>query len=449
MESHLTGMTTLDTQNSGTSYLLCQILILFGTLAMDRHIPDLKFDHTIRDIEVARSLSQLVYGSKHDNFYQEFVKTFKPWLLDVLQCPISDQKYAVAVLQRLSRSSTARVLFVAFAGTSTMNDWKTNVAAGITSDLNIGGDVHTGFSKRVGHVKFNGLKRLALTWECTTVVFVGHSLGGAVASLAALQALNKQIFGAKMEVLAIGFGTPLCVTQRFAQEVMRNDWERKFLTIVNAGDPVPRILNIAATVSKLEVDGKGFLEVVQPFLEALQLLTPLLGLGGLQIQAADAFLSKFKDLHNSRFAELLRSRLIEHGSNYTPLGVYAMGFDEQSADRARSLTLIKGEGCKELLGGASLLTPESSVSMLNYQGIVEHSLPKYRHLISSVAFQEKIPLGSYSYQNHNVQPTEVIEVETCKIEEARFSLYRSGETQEPLDSGEEMLIFGRFNSNSY
>ena len=140
-------------------------------------------------------------------------------------------------------------LYVAFAGTRRSADWWVNLNALQAADTRVGGRVHQGFLWRAHHVKFNGLGRIAAEYGFSHVVFVGHSSGGAVAQLAALLALNGSLFG-RVEVLAVGFGAPMSTHPDYASEIQANRWQSKLLNVVNEGDPVPAVLNVADTLNE-------------------------------------------------------------------------------------------------------------------------------------------------------------------------------------------------------
>eukprot|EP01018_Ginkgo_biloba_P007342 Gb_37859 [translate_table: standard] len=71
------------------------------------------------------------------------------------------------------------------------------------------------------------------------IVFVGHSLGGAVATLATLWVLEKR--QRQSSPFCITFGCPLVGDARLAEAIGREDWAGNFCHVVSKHDIVPRI----------------------------------------------------------------------------------------------------------------------------------------------------------------------------------------------------------------
>ena len=72
------------------------------------------------------------------------------------------------------------------------------------------------------------------------VIFVGHSLGGAVATLATLWVLEKRV--RQSSPFCITFGCPLVGNERLVEAVGRENWGGNFLHVVSQHDIVPRML---------------------------------------------------------------------------------------------------------------------------------------------------------------------------------------------------------------
>ncbi|KAJ3248169.1 hypothetical protein HDU77_008218 [Chytriomyces hyalinus] len=74
---------------------------------------------------------------------------------------------------------------------------------------------------------------------CTTVVFSGHCLGGALAhTLHAVYLLTEREAEAK-STFSIGFGSPVAFGIETEQFLEENKLSQRFITLVNKGDPVP------------------------------------------------------------------------------------------------------------------------------------------------------------------------------------------------------------------
>lgn len=71
------------------------------------------------------------------------------------------------------------------------------------------------------------------------VVFVGHSLGGAVATLATIWFLEKRI--RQISPFCITFGSPFVGDARLGEAIGREDWSRIFFNVVSKYDIVPRM----------------------------------------------------------------------------------------------------------------------------------------------------------------------------------------------------------------
>ncbi|KAG2556346.1 lipase-like PAD4 isoform X2 [Panicum virgatum] len=78
------------------------------------------------------------------------------------------------------------------------------------------------------------------------VVFTGHSLGGAVAALAALHYLcissSRSTFGPAPLVLCVTFGSPLLGNEALSRAILRERWGGNFCHVVSQHDVVPRLL---------------------------------------------------------------------------------------------------------------------------------------------------------------------------------------------------------------
>ena len=86
---------------------------------------------------------------------------------------------------------------------------------------------------------FNGiLKRILTPYAGYQVIFLGHSLGGAMASIMALDAvLSKSIVKTKTSPMILTYGQPRTGNDIFANEVMKNI--PIVFRVVREGDLVP------------------------------------------------------------------------------------------------------------------------------------------------------------------------------------------------------------------
>ncbi|KAK4477771.1 hypothetical protein RD792_017033 [Penstemon davidsonii] len=86
-------------------------------------------------------------------------------------------------------------------------------------------------------------KMLEILNECKSVVFTGHSLGGALASLSALWLLsNIQTTSSSISVFCITYGSPLLGNESFSQAILQERLGGNFCHIVAQHDILPRLL---------------------------------------------------------------------------------------------------------------------------------------------------------------------------------------------------------------
>lgn len=129
--------------------------------------------------------------------------------------------------------------FVFFRGTERgLEDWRTNLD--IPLDNTFAGKVHGGFLQAMDAVWQDGdgiaARIAALCAPETPIWFAGHSLGGALAVLAASRAFNDQLNVAGVYT----FGQPRTVGGDFAEWYNHRLGKRTF-RFVNASDLVPRV----------------------------------------------------------------------------------------------------------------------------------------------------------------------------------------------------------------
>ncbi|KZV47589.1 hypothetical protein F511_12858 [Dorcoceras hygrometricum] len=90
-------------------------------------------------------------------------------------------------------------------------------------------------------------KILEIVNECKSVVFTGHSLGGAIASLSALWLLtNIQTNSSFISVFCITYGSPMLGNEPFSQAILQERWAGNFCHVVARHDLLPRLLFAAS-----------------------------------------------------------------------------------------------------------------------------------------------------------------------------------------------------------
>lgn len=76
--------------------------------------------------------------------------------------------------------------------------------------------------------------------QSKSVVFTGHSLGGAVASLSSLWLLSHNIH--HQTIFCITYGSPLLANQPFSQAILQERWTGNFCHVIARHDMLPRLL---------------------------------------------------------------------------------------------------------------------------------------------------------------------------------------------------------------
>jgi len=142
-----------------------------------------------------------------------------------------------------------KTLIVAVRGTQpTGEDIFTDLQ--FTTVTGLGGKIHQGFRDRSS--QYESVLDFAERYleDGGRVIFTGHSLGGAVASILTLKLLRERGLDAVYhnQLLCISFGTPLIGDAKFAKEA--NAHSAHFFTYVNKADIVPRVLLLHKEVLK-------------------------------------------------------------------------------------------------------------------------------------------------------------------------------------------------------
>jgi len=151
---------------------------------------------------------------------------FDDFLLTDLHAYISDENFAL-----IGRCGGA--LVVALRGTDDARDWWNNFHFGQVDDYN--GRVHSGFYYSMNSVWADMIKRLGKLWQTGDVVWIaGHSLGGAMATLAA-----RWLAYEEYDIAGVfTFGQPRVGNNAFADNYPLYDVHYRF---VNNKDFVPQV----------------------------------------------------------------------------------------------------------------------------------------------------------------------------------------------------------------
>ncbi|XP_057826071.2 protein EDS1B [Cryptomeria japonica] len=101
--------------------------------------------------------------------------------------------------------------------------------------------VHKGaFNRFVRILESSDFKNKIQGLRSQAIIFTGHSMGGAVATLATLWFLQKK--ARNLSYFCITFGSPLVGNSVLGEAIGREDWTGKFCHVVSKYDIVPRML---------------------------------------------------------------------------------------------------------------------------------------------------------------------------------------------------------------
>jgi pimeloyl-ACP methyl ester carboxylesterase len=125
-------------------------------------------------------------------------------------------------------------LWIAFCGTNDAEDWFDNLDA--RKEPAMSGSVHAGFNQSLDEVWTVVLDLIAQRgWR--NIHLVGHSMGGALATLAGSRLPGVTAW---VDLRIITFGQPRCGDRRWAAD-MNMLFPKNYLRVSNAGDPVPHL----------------------------------------------------------------------------------------------------------------------------------------------------------------------------------------------------------------
>jgi hypothetical protein len=130
--------------------------------------------------------------------------------------------------------------WVVFAGSESQDDWRINFDMWkVPAAAGMPGYVHSGFSVQWGHARDKVNEKMANLKNAgyRRVVFTGHSLGGAVATLAAAEMKHRH---PELEVELINFGAPKPADEEWMANTNRL-LAGHVSRVINSNDPVPCI----------------------------------------------------------------------------------------------------------------------------------------------------------------------------------------------------------------
>ena len=175
----------------------------------------------------------------------------------------SPQKVVVAV----GTVAEEPTLYVAFRGSVTKDDWLADINIKGTSRPNTTGLFHKGFSERSKTVSVEHLLQCSRNFNCKTIITCGHSLGGAVSSIVALDIMKRleESDDTTTKAFNITFGAPSFGNEDVLKMCKDSRMDKRILNYTNFNDVVPGILNLDHTATVLKdakIDYAGLLLVV-------------------------------------------------------------------------------------------------------------------------------------------------------------------------------------------
>lgn len=135
-------------------------------------------------------------------------------------------------------AESASTIVIAFRGSEDWDDLKKNIAATQIAYpfRQDGGHTHKGFTELYGSLRPAVIHTLRHLPPAKKLVIAGHSLGGALASLCAL---DPAVSGKRRTVKLVTFGTPRIGDSVFAAALKRNTTSN--IRVYRSGDLVPNV----------------------------------------------------------------------------------------------------------------------------------------------------------------------------------------------------------------
>ena len=161
----------------------------------------------------------------------------------------SPQKVVLAV----GKVGEKRTLYVAFRGTASWDDAVADLDIALRAkDAIPGGKFHSGFDRRSSVLPMEHIVSCARMEDCDTIITCGHSLGGAVSSITAIDL--KLHLGKKTDlaVYNITFGSPFFANDVVRQKCKDERFDHHMIHYVGHKDIVPGILSLGHTIAELE-----------------------------------------------------------------------------------------------------------------------------------------------------------------------------------------------------
>ena len=154
-------------------------------------------------------------------------------------CKISKKCYYHGCMKFLTEEYNKDTIIIAFKGTTTSKEVLIDVSIDQV-DLGQMGKIHRGFYEYFVEKHRDAIDEILKHNNYTNIVFVGHSLGGALATLSACYYGIEQN---KKNIYCISFGAPRVGNKKFAKKF--NEVVFKSFRFVNKGDWVVKVPPVA------------------------------------------------------------------------------------------------------------------------------------------------------------------------------------------------------------
>ena len=147
-----------------------------------------------------------------------------------------------------------RTLYVAFRGTASWEDAVADMDIKLrTKDAIPGGRFHSGFDKRPSVLPMQHILSCARQEDCKTIVTCGHSLGGAVSAISAIDLMLHLGKNTDLAVVYnITFGSPFFANETVRKKCKEERFDHRMIHYVGHKDIVPGILSLVHTIAELE-----------------------------------------------------------------------------------------------------------------------------------------------------------------------------------------------------
>nr|ABK24815.1 unknown [Picea sitchensis] len=255
------------------------------------------------------------------------------------------------------------------------------------------------------------------------IIFVGHSLGGAVATLATLWVLEKRV--RQSSPFCITFGCPLVGDERLVEAVGRENWGGNFFHVISQHDIVPRMLlapieSIAEPLTAIlpywhdKVADSSIQDACRTLLENVLQYTYTVAYYGVDSRGSDGVIkrSPYKPLGTYMFCSSHGAACIDNSETILKLLHFTMQSHEKLSDN------IVQDWFSEHIGYGAVL-----------KHVIENS-------ISGKRFAN--PDSKSSYEMGISLQLEAIGV-GAQNDHAQFALRRAGETEDNYNTNVDKL----------